>query len=156
MLNLENIFRTFFKTNYSTSIEDYDLLNESYDVLVSNLMNKIIEELKIKYPIDYFIKIFINDLNILVHENHKGEAYMSEILKIIEKIVIYYNVQNFVSDFKNAFNELRNIVIKLKNGDLHLEKFLPKLKENLLNFKEENIKNIVNGLLDHIKIFVTS
>ena len=81
---------------------------------------------------------------------------MSEILKIVEKIVIYYNVQNFVSDFKNAFNELKNIVIKLKNGDLHLEKFLPKLKENLLNFKEENIKNIVNGLLDHIKIFVTS
>ena len=81
---------------------------------------------------------------------------MSEILKIVEKIVIYYNVQNFVSDFKNAFNELKNIVIKLKNGDLHLEKFFPKLKENLLNFKEENIKNIVNGLLDHIKIFVTS
>ena len=81
---------------------------------------------------------------------------MSEILKIVEKIVLYYNVQNFVSDFKNAFNELKNIVIKLKNDDLHLEKFLPKLKENLLNFKEENIKNIVNGLLDHIKIFVTS
>ena len=153
---LRKYFRTFFKTNYSTSIEDYDLLNESYDVLVSNLLNKIIDELKIKYPIDYFIKIFINDLNILVHENHKGEAYMSEILKIVEKIVIYYNVQNFVSDFKNAFNELKNIVVKLKNGDLHLEKFLPKLKENLLNFKEENIKNIVNGLLDHIKIFVTS
>ena len=149
-------FRTFFKVNQSTSIEDYDFLIKSYDILKNNLFKKIVEELKFQISFDYLEKIIINDFNILVHENHKGEAYASGILKIFEKIFIYYNVQNFISDFRNAVNALNNIITKIQKDGLNLKKWLPQLKDNLMNWKEENIKNIVNGILDHFKIIVTS
>ena len=148
-------FRTFFKIKQSTSIEDYELLLKSYDVLLNNFLNKLFEELKFQKSFD-FDKYILNDLNILVHENHKGEAYAGEILKIAEKIFIYYNVKNFISDFRNAVNALNNIVKKIKKNGLNLEKWLPQLKENFINWKEENIKNIVNGILDHFKLIVTS
>jgi hypothetical protein len=149
-------FRTFFKVNQSTSIEDYDFLIKSYDILKNNLFKKIVEELKFQISFDYLEKIIINDFNILVHENHKGEAYASGILKIFEKIFIYYNVQNFISDFRNAVNALNNIITKIQKDGLNLKKWLPQLKDNLMNWKEENIKNIINGILDHFKIIVTS
>ena len=148
-------FRTFFKIKQSTSIEDYELLLKSYDVLLNNFLNKLFEELKFQKSFD-FDKYILNDLNILVHENHKGEAYAGEILKIAEKIFIYYNVKNFISDFRNAVNALNNIVKKIKKNGLNLEKWLPQLKENFMNWKEENMKNIVNGILDHFKLIVTS
>ena len=149
-------FRTFFKVNQSTSIEDYDFLIKSYDILKNNLFKKIVEELKFQISFDYLEKMIINDFNILVHENHKGEAYASGILKIFEKIFIYYNVQNFISDFRNAVNALNNIITKIQKDGLNLKKWLPQLKDNLMNWKEENIKNIINGILDHFKIIVTS
>ena len=148
-------FRTFFKIKQSTSIEDYELLLKSYDVLFINFFNKLFEELKFQKSFD-FDKYILNDLNILVHENHKGETYASKSLKIAEKIFIYYNVKNFISDFRNAVNALNNIVKKIKKNGLNLEKWLPQLKENFINWKEENIKNIVNGILDHFKLIVTS
>ena len=61
-----------------------------------------------------------------------------------------------VSDFRNAVNALNNIVKKIKKNGLNLEKWLPQLKENFMNWKEENMKNIVNGILDHFKLIVTS
>ena len=65
-------FRIFFKINQTTSIEDYELLLKSYDVLFINFFQKLVEELKFQNSFDYFNKYILNDINILVHENHKG------------------------------------------------------------------------------------
>ena len=147
------------------------LIIKDYQKKLYVLKNALIDEKKKTTSLEQLSSEMKSQIKQLEEEIiHKDE----EIIKLNKEIMDF---QNSISlgksklveeDKKTKSNIIENVIKKTKvltlsdKNDipnevvLELEKWLPQLKENFINWKEENIKNIVNGILDHFKLIVTS
>ena len=147
-------FKTFYIFKNIASVEDFDIVIKSYEIIIENFFKVFKLEYLYKYTLLKFSAIF-NDFNIFIH-GIKDRKYFSEYyINLVEKIFTTYNINNLIVDFKEAMNSLKNKIKTIEKDGLGINSLIEKLKEKIGNMKEENIASLCTQLLDYLKMVLT-
>ena len=131
-------FKTFFIFKNIASVEDFDIVIKSYEIIIENLFKVFKLEHLYKYTL-LGISESINDYNIFIH-GIKDRKYFSEYyINLIEKILTTYNINNLIVDLKEAMNSIKSITKRIKKDGLGINYLVDKLKEKVEVVKEENL-----------------
>ena len=151
-------FKTFFIFKNIASVEDFDIVIKSYEIIFENLFKVFKFEYLYKYLFLVISAIF-NDLNIFIHGIKDRKYFFEYYINLIEKIFTTYNTNNLIVDFKEAMNSLRKLVNRLEKKELFEElginKLMEEFKEKVDKMKEENLLTLCKEFIDYFKMVLT-